>query len=226
MTRKNALIISAGAFLAVVIGCALLFYLGSQKGPSEENRELKVDIAARQAPASKTEDVTEKPTEEVKVGRETGAAYRSRKAGGDREGESGNQKPPDTLAVSQPSRVIQEPRAESQTTKEKPSDSQLSMGKEPDSEEVSEKPGVGSVHPSGEQIEAATVSGDTPARVDRPVVRRSTIALGVDNREPIGVTQRVSVHQQRVYCWMHITNGQGEEVTVRWIRKGKKAIEG
>jgi hypothetical protein len=161
MTRKNALIISAGAFLAVVIGCALYFYLGSQKGPSEENRELKVDIAAREAPASRTEDVTEKPT----------------------------------------------------------------LGKEPESGGVSETPAVVSAHPSGEQIQAATVGEDTPARVDRPVIRRSAIALGVEKREPIGVTQRVSVSQQGVYCWMHVINGQGEKVTVRWMRKRNKITE-
>lgn len=164
MTRKNALIISAGAFLAVVIGCALYFYLGSQKGPSEENRELKVDIAAREAPASRTEDVTEKPIEDVKA-------------------------------------------------------------KEPESEGVSETPAVVSAHPSGEQIQAATVVEDTPARVDCPVIRRSAIALGVEKREPIGVTQRVSVSQQRVYCWMHVINGQGEKVTVRWMRKRNKITE-
>jgi hypothetical protein len=161
MTRKNALIISAGAFLAVVIGCALYFYLGSQKGPSEENRELKVDIAAREAPASRTEDVTEKPIEDVKA-------------------------------------------------------------KEPESEGVSETPAVVSAHPSGEQIQAATVGEDTPARVDRPVIRRSAIALGVENREPIGVTQRVSVRQERAYCWMHVIDGQGGKVTVCWIGKGRR----
>ena len=164
MTRKNALIISAGAFVAIVIGCTLYFYLGSQKGSSEENRELKVDIAAREAPASRTEDVTEKPIEDVKA-------------------------------------------------------------KEPESEGVSETPAVVSAHPSGEQIQAATVGEDTPARVDRPVIRRSAIALGVEKREPIGVTQRVSVSQQRVYCWMHVINGQGEKVTVRWMRKRNKITE-
>lgn len=225
MTRKNALIISAGAFLAVLIGCTLYFYLGSQKGPSEENRELKVAITAREAPASKKEGVTENRIEDVKADKETVVAYPSREAGGDQEGESGNQKPPDTLAVSQPSRVIQEPGAESQTMKAKPQDSQLSVSKEPGSEEVSETPAVGSLHPSGEQIQAATVSGDTPARVDRPVIRRSAIALAVENREPVGVCQHVSVSQRRVYCWMHIINGQGEEVIVRWIRKGQKATE-
>jgi hypothetical protein len=225
MTRKNALIISAGALLAVVIGCALLFYLGLQKGPSGENRELKVTIARRQAPASKTQDATEKPIEDVRVDKQTAAVHPLREAGGDPEGESANQNPPDTLAVSQPSRVIQEAGTQSQSTKEKPSDSQLSMGKEPGSEEVSETSLVASVHSSSEQIQAATVSGDTQARVDRPVIRRAAIALGVGNREPLGIIQRVSVHQHRVYCWMHIINGQGEEITVRWIRKGKKAIE-
>jgi hypothetical protein len=225
MTRKNALVISAGGLLAVVIGCALYFSLGSQKGPSEESRESKVVIAARGAPASKAEDVGEKPIEDVSPDKETAAVSPSREARGDQGGESGNQKSPDTLAVSQPSRVIQEPGAESQTTEEKPSDSQLSEGKELESQESSETPAVGSVHPSGEQIQALTVRGDTSARVDRPVIRRSAIALGVETREPTGVCQQVSVTQGRVYCWMHVNNGKGEKVTVRWIRKGQRATD-
>lgn len=225
MTRKNALVISAGALLAVVIGCAVLFYLGLQKGPSGENRELKVAIAARGAPASKAEDVGEKPIEDVRADKQTAAVHPLREAGGDPEGESANQKPPGTLAVSQPSRVIQELGAESQTTEEKPSDSQLSGGKELESQESSETPAVGSVHPSWEQIQAGTVREGMPARVDRPGIHRSAIALGVENREPTGVCQQVSVTQGRVYCWMHVNNGKGEKVTVRWIRKGKKATE-
>ena len=225
MTRKNALVISVGGLLAVVIGWAVYFSLGSQKGPSEESRESKVAIAARGAPASKMEGVGEKPIEDVSPDKETAAVSFSREAGGEQGGESGNQRSPDTLAVSQPSRVIQEPGAETQTAKEKPSDSQLSGGKELESQESSEISAVGSVHPSGEQIQAGTVSGDTPARVDRPGIHRAAIALGVENREPTGVCQHVPVTQGRVYCWMHVNNGKGETVTVRWIRKGNKAID-
>jgi hypothetical protein len=81
------------------------------------------------------------------------------------------------------------------------------------------------VHPSGEQIQAGTVREGTPARVDRPVIRRSAIALRVENREPTGVCQQVSVTQGRVYCWMHVNNGKGEKVTVRWIRKGQRTTD-
>jgi len=56
-------------------------------------------------------------------------------------------------------------------------------------------------------------------------IGRSAIALGVENMEPMGVRQRVSVRQQRVYCWMHVINGQGEKITVRWISKGGKIAE-
>jgi len=68
-------------------------------------------------------------------------------------------------------------------------------------------------------------SSETPSRADRAVIRRTAIAKDVENREPIGVSQRVSVRQQRVYCWMHVVNGQGGRIIVRWTRRGNKITE-
>ena len=70
---------------------------------------------------------------------------------------------------------------------------------------------------AGEQSRQATAQ--------RPVIGRSAIALGVKNREPVGISERVSIDQQRVYCWLHVVNAEGEEITVRWINKGQRIGE-
>ena len=74
-------------------------------------------------------------------------------------------------------------------------------------------------------MRAVAATESAPARVDRALIRRSAIALGVQNREPIGISHRVSVRQERVYCWMHVIDGKGEKVTVRWIGKGRRVAE-
>lgn len=81
------------------------------------------------------------------------------------------------------------------------------------------------VQPSRKAEPESRESSETPSRADPAVIRRSAIAKRVENREPIGVSQRVSVRQQRVYCWMHVLNGEGERITVRWIRRGNKTTE-
>lgn len=93
--------------------------------------------------------------------------------------------------------------AESQTIQDKSQGLRPSRVEEPESKEFSK----------------------TSPRTNRAVIERSAIALGVENREPIGVSQRVSIRQQRIYYWMHVINGQGRRIAVRWIRKGQKTTE-
>jgi hypothetical protein len=64
-----------------------------------------------------------------------------------------------------------------------------------------------------------------PSRETPIVVRRSAIALGVEDREPKGICQRVSVDQGRVYCWVHVIDGEGRKNLVRWILNGKSLWE-
>ena len=92
---------------------------------------------------------------------------------------------------------------ESETIQDKSQGLQPSRVEEPESKEFSE----------------------TPSRANRAAIRQSTIAMGVENREPIGVSQRVSVREERVYCWMHVINGRGGRITVRWISNGHEITE-
>jgi len=79
--------------------------------------------------------------------------------------------------------------------------------------------------PSREEMQTVNRSDAVPAPGNRPVVGRSAIALGVKDREPVKVSERVSIAEQRVYCWLHVIDGEGEEITVRWISKGKRIGE-
>ena len=214
MTRKNALMIWAGAFL-VVIGCALLFYLGPYRWLSEENRRGNADIAANHVSGPKTVARTRNPKEGAQQEKKRVALYPARKAGDDQGRKSGIQKPDDTFAPSQPSQVIKESGAESQTLRKESQRPARSRAEEPESREISKIAAIISPRPVGAQA----------ARVDHPLIRRSAIALGVENREPTGVCQRVSVRQGRVYCWMHVIDSQGGEVTVRWIGKGRRIAD-
>jgi len=95
-----------------------------------------------------------------------------------------------------------------------------------ESGEISRTEAEGFLPSSGKRIQATVIGKDRPPRVSRPAIRRSTIALGVEGREPVGMSKRVSVSQGRVYCWMHVINGKGEAIIVRWIgEKGKRIAD-
>jgi hypothetical protein len=78
---------------------------------------------------------------------------------------------------------------------------------------------------SPREINPDLVSADRSPDGYPTLIRRSRIALAVENREPIGVRDRVSVREGRVYCWMHVINGKGRRLTVRWIAKGREFWE-
>jgi hypothetical protein len=104
---------------------------------------------------------------------------------------------------------------------------------EPESDEIEEEnpaeeelESLGWVAPNS-TVEATAVNsegeelnGDASTRVEK-----SVIALSVENREPKGIIDQVSVAQGRVYCWIHVINGQGKKVVVRWITNGKELWE-
>ena len=82
-----------------------------------------------------------------------------------------------------------------------------------------------SQRPSHQEIRTVPITESAPGTVDHMVIRRAAIALRVEDRKAIGVSQQVSVRQQRVYCWMHVINGKGEKIVVRWISKGQEIAE-
>lgn len=193
----GGLFILAGVFLAVMIGYTRYFQSVPNKRLAEEKN--------------------------IRPEKETLVSARSSQAGFTQENDI--QKLPKDLASSQLPGVISESGAEFQTIQDKPRGSQPSRVLEPEVKEVSETPAKGFAHPSRQQIRAVGDSESVPARVTRALIRRSAIALDVENREPINISQQVSVRQERVYCWMHVIDGQGVKVTVRWIGRGRRIAE-
>jgi len=187
--------------LVAVIGSALYIRLGPHKRLSQEERQVNDDIAARQASSSKTE-------------RETGQR------------EEGLESETQTVASSsQPSPVIKESGAESQTIEEKNIEPQVSVVEDTESKDVSETLSETLTQSPEEEKEAVSISEDAPATENRVMIQRSAISLAVENREPKGVCKRVSIHDGRVYCWVHVINGEGRKIIVRWIAKGQKIWE-
>jgi cytoskeletal protein RodZ len=219
----GGLFILAGVFLAVMIGYNRYFHSGPNKRVFEENRQLQDDRSARPVSESKMEAETESRKENIRQEKETVVSARPSQAGLTQENDI--QKSPKDLTSSQLPGVVSESGAEFQTIQDKPQGSQPSRAQEPESKEVPQTSAKGFAHPSRHHTRAAAASESAPARVTHALIRRSAIALGVENREPIGISQRVSVSQQRVYCWMHVIDGKGEKLTVRWIGKGRRVAE-
>lgn len=224
MNRRNILIIVAAAFLILTIGYVLRAHLGPHRRSSEENQQLKDEITAVQASGSKMEAEPGQPKQDVQPRNETLVSETPSQAGFSSEDRSGIQKPRESLAVAEPSRIIKEPGVESKTVQPEPQDHRPSGEEELESKEVEETRGE-LLSRSKKQMQAVAVSENAPAGTSHAVIRRSAIALGVQNREPVDISQRASISQQRVYCWMHVINGEGGKVTVRWIRKGHKTTE-
>jgi hypothetical protein len=78
---------------------------------------------------------------------------------------------------------------------------------------------------TGEKSDTLAVRENGGPRGNPIRIKGLAIALGVENREPRVVSKRVSVDHGRVYCWIHVTNGKGKRIIVRWISKGKELWE-
>jgi hypothetical protein len=87
------------------------------------------------------------------------------------------------------------------------------------------KPPVEALAESKEREVTTSAGEEARARVNRTEVHRSAIALTIENRKPQGVSDRVSIHQGKVYCWIHVKGGKGKDVIVRWVVKGEKLWE-
>ncbi len=201
MNWKNFLIIFIVVLLAGLIGYALFLYSGPSKRVSRESRQLKDDIEVRQASVPSMEEETGPPEEAVEPEKVTVASD------------------------SRPLEVIEEPSVESQIIQDTSQSPQASGVEDRDSNGVSETPIEALPQSTGEERPTVVIDEDGPATEDRAMIRRSAIALAVENREPKGVSESVSVSQGRVYCWVHVVNGRGEKITVRWIREGQQLHE-
>lgn len=201
MNRKVFLISLLAVALVAFICSALYVRLRPHKRLSQGNRQVNDDIVARQTSVSKIDEEIEHSEEGLESETQTMASS------------------------SEPSPVIIEPGAESQTIEEKNIEPQVSVVEDTESKDVPETLSEALTQSPKEEKQAVSISEDAPARENRVMIQRSAISLAVENREPKGVCKRVSIHDGRVYCWVHVINGKGRKIIVRWIAKGQKIWE-
>jgi hypothetical protein len=220
----GGLLLLAVVSLIGVIVYSQYFRSGPERGDVGENRQFESDVSGNQVPASKMEAGLRPPEEGASWGKERvlpvppGRAVFSQ--GGD------VREPSTEIAHSRPSAIISESRVESEIIQDASGDPELARLEGQESGEVLRTQTEVFLPSSGKRMKAAVVGKDTPPRVSRPAIRRSTIALGVEDREPVGMSKRVSVSQGRVYCWIHVINGKGGAIIVRWIgEKGKRIAD-
>jgi hypothetical protein len=220
----GGLLVFAVASLVGVIVYSQYFRSRPERRHVGENRQLESDMSGDQAPTSKMEAGLKPPQEGAPSDKETvlpvlpGRAVFSK--GRD------VREPSTEIANSRPAAIISESRGESEIIQDASGDPEQARLEGQESGEISRTEAEGFLPSSGKRIQPTVIGKDRPPRVSRPAIRRSTIALGVEGREPVGMSKRVSVSQGRVYCWMHVINGKGEAIIVRWIgEKGKRIAD-
>ncbi len=220
----GGLLVFAVASPVGVIGYSKYFRLRPERRHVGENRQLESDMSGDQAPTSKMEAGLKPPEEGAPSNKERVLSVLPGRAvfsqGGD------VREPSTEIANSRPSAIISESRGESEIIQDASGDPEQAKLEDQEWGEVSGTEAEILPPSSGRRTQAAVVSTDTLPKVNRPVIRRSTIALGVEGREPVGTSKRVSVRQGRVYCWIHVINGKGGAIIVRWIgEKGKRIAD-
>lgn len=215
----GGLFILAGAILAVMIGYNHYFQSGHR------SRVVKEDISARRASDSPTkESEPSKGTGTVQELREATVAVPSTKPGVG--SGKGVQEISEGHVAIEPPEETTEFRAQSTAVQDSTQGPRSSRPDQPKPGKVSKPHGEDFPSSSGRQMGAMALSEGEHAGVARPVIQRSVIGLGVEDREPVGVSQRVSVRQGRVYCWAHVINGKGGTIVVRWLGgKGQRMAE-
>jgi hypothetical protein len=212
------------ASLIGVIVYSQYFRSGPERGDVGENRQIESDVSGDQAAASKMKAGLKPPEEGASSDKERVLPGLPGRAVFNQGGDV--REPSTETAISRPSKIISESHGESETIQDASGDSEQVRLEGQEWGEVSGTEAEVLPPSSGRRIQAAVVSTDAPPRVNRPVIRRSTIALGVEGREPVGMSKRVSVRQGRVYCWIHVINCKGGAVIVRWIgEKGKRIAD-
>lgn len=218
------LLVFAFVSLVGVIVYSQFFRLRPERGDVGENRQIESDVSGYQAPTSKMEAGLKPPEEGPSSDKETVLPGLPGRAVFNQGGDV--REPSTEIANSRPSAIISESHGESETIQDASGDPEQVRLEGQESGEISRKEGEVLLPSSGKQIQAKVVGTDRPPRVSHPAIRRSTIALGVEGREPVGMSKRVSIRQGRVYCWIHVINCKGGAVIVRWIgEKGKRIAD-
>jgi len=209
MSLGKILIGLAAAFLAGIIVSTVYFYFDLYHGLSQERQQIKEELKARRA----SESQMKKDMSRLETALEETTAELARKA---RLVEDLQVKMEKFTALTPHIKPKKETVA-AEANKPRDASQKAQSATQTLTETVR--------HPYRQEMAPGAASERARARAKRPVIRRSAIALQVKDREPVEVSESVSVPDQRVYCWMHVINGEGEKITVRWISKGQRIGE-
>jgi hypothetical protein len=221
LKRKNLLIILAALIIVVaIIDYFLYLDVTRNKRLSQEKRHLKVDLEEKQVSES---TVVEAPRqlEEGEESKADGVASNDTNPpevgqGNGQKTEQGSGSP----TMPSVSEMTEKPEAEVQNAETEPQLLQASSVEDAEPNQVSETPAEVSPRPIDEETPTMASIETEPVSARRTFIQRPAIALAVENREPKGISKRVSVLHQKVYCWLRVINGKGGDVTVRWFTEG------
>ena len=216
--NRLLLIIFAVVGLAALGGYTLYDHLEYQ-----EERKVREEVAAKHEFKAGTDERITQAEVGIKEENQTVASVPFEQMGLIPENESGTHHFVAVPTESKPLKLKEVSGTESETMLESEvlessgrADLGLAQGSEPPMEPL----------PESTEEEATTAAGeDERASVNLTTVQRSAIALAVEDREPQGVSDRVSVRQRKVYCWIHVKDGKGKNVIIRWVANGKTLWE-
>jgi len=229
-TKRDKLLILLVALIVVVgiVDYFLFRELGRDKGPPQEKEEVKQDVPADRIPESsrgegtwlleeeaerKTESVVSPPSNQEQLSPEL------------RSDEPSLFEESDTTEVDSEIDTTASSHSNQSELPAEPQTVEPSPIEDHDVGETPERSTEASLVLTREETAPVTIEEAEFEEAKRPVIQGSAIALAVEDREPRGISDRVSVRERRVYCWLHVVDGQGEKVTVRWVQNGHEMSE-
>jgi hypothetical protein len=226
MKRKSLLILLVSLIGVVgAIDCFLYLELRRNRRLSQSSGLLENEIGAEHAAESDGQEGMGPLQERGQSETETGVPLSAKQRESVLENERTGEDQPEFPSILSSSETVKGPEGERADEPLQATESQLGEIQEPEPSQASETPTEALPPSPDEEGPILATSESEPARTKRPVIERSAIALAVENREPKRISKKVSVREERVYCWLHIMNGQGETITVRWRLKGRQPAE-
>jgi hypothetical protein len=226
MKRKGLLILLVSLIVVVgAIDCFLYLELRRNRRLSQSIGRLENEIGAEQAVESDGQEGEGPLQERGQSETETVLSLSAKRPESILENERTGEDQPEFPSISSSSETVKGPKGELVKAPNLPTISQPGEIQEPPPSQVSERSDEALPQSPDEEGPTLAMSESEPARANRLVIERSAIALAVENREPRRISKKVSVREERVYCWLHIVDGQGETITVRWRLKGRQPAE-
>jgi hypothetical protein len=211
--------------LIVVVGIVdffLYLHWRDDKGESRESALFRDDNESTRASGSSVTEKIGRLVEERESERHSLTSSERNQAGGSREEGGRLEESAGSLTGSSSSALTEKPRSESQNTPIQPKLLTHLAAEVHEARPILDSSGELSSGSPGEGNSNGLVGETQVARSGRLVIERSAIALTVEGRKPTGISDRFSVLQKKVYCWIHVINGKGDTITVRWLMNGQE----